>query len=275
MSTYGEPALSRDTAGEGPSVILLHGLTAVGTQVIHGSRRLERSGHRTVSFDARAHGSSEAPPAEIPLETAYSYAALSADLDRIVAEAIPRGEVFHLAGSSMGAHTAARYALDHPERVAGLALIGPAYSGEVPGESDLRLWSQLSEGLRNAGSDGFVEAFSETTQATGQWRERLVALARQRIELHEHPDDLANALWWIPRSRPFGGLSDLERLQIPALVIGSNDDADPGHPAAVAEAWAEAIPEARLLLDEAGTTPTAWQGGRLCDLISEFMLETE
>ena len=274
MSVYGEPELARETRGEGPSVVLLHGLTAVGSQVVHGSRRLERSGCRVITFDARAHGHSEAPPQEIPLEPAYSYAALSADLDRVVGATVPQSETFHLVGSSMGAHTAVRYALDRPERVAGLTLIGPAYTGESLSEGDLRPWDQLSEGLRAGGPEGFVQAFSETTQASGTWRERLVALAKERIAMHEHPDDLANALWWIPRSRPFGGLGDLEGLEVPCLVIGSSDDADPGHPAAVAESWAEAIPEARLHLDEPGSTPTAWQGGRLCDLIAEFMRET-
>ena len=37
-----------------------------------------------------------------------------------------------LAGASMGAHTAARFALEHPERVAALGLITPAYDPALP-----------------------------------------------------------------------------------------------------------------------------------------------
>lgn len=274
MNLYGAPHLELEIRGEGRPVVLLHGLTAVGSQVVHGSRRLERSGHQTVSYDARSHGESDPPPPEIPAEDAYSYEALAADLHRVVEESVDSESTFYLAGSSMGAHTAVRYALDRPERVAGLVLIGPAYSGQPIPPAALEPWEQLSQGLRTGGSDGFVEAFSRTTQASGEWKDRLVTLARDRISLHEHPHALADAIRWVPRSRPFSELDDLQAVQIPALVLGSSDQADPGHPAAVAREWAAALPDSRLVLDEPDQTPTAWQGGRLCDLIADFTRET-
>jgi hypothetical protein len=53
-------------------------------------------------------------------------------------------------------------------------------------------------------------------------------------------------------------------------VVASRDQADPGHPYAVAEAWSQAIPGARLTSEEAGQSPLAWQGGRLSRAIAEF-----
>ena len=50
---------------------------------------------------------------------------------------------------------------------------------------------------------------------------------------------------------------------MPALVVASHDDADPGHPYAAAAAYAEALPRARLISEEEGESPLAWQGGRL------------
>ena len=274
MNPYGKPHLEHEVRGEGQSVILLHGLTAVGSQVLHGSRRLERAGHQIVTFDARSHGRSDPPPPEVPLADAYSYQALSADLERIVQETLTDGGSFYLAGSSMGAHTAVRYALETPQRVAGVILIGPAYAGEEIEPDGLASWEELSDGLRSAGVEGFVDAYSRVTRTSPEWHDRLLALARDRISLHEHPEALADALWWIPRSRPFGEIDDLKALEVPALIIGSDDEADPGHPAAVAESWAAAIPDSRLVLDGPDQTPTAWQGGRLSDLIAEFTRET-
>jgi len=264
------PSLSRTISGEGPTVVLLHGLTAVGSQVIHGSRRLERAGFRTVAYDARAHGRSGIPSPDVPLEQAYGYPALADDLDAIISESVPDDEPFYLAGSSMGAHTAIGYALNNPERINGVVLIGPAYAGTTPDAESLESWDLLSIGLRDGGPEGFVEAYAKGLTATSEWRDRLIALARERIQLHEHPDALADALWWIPRSTPFSAIDDLADVSVPALVIASSDEADPGHPQAVAEAWSATIPGAELRVDRPGDTPTGWSGGRLSDAIAEF-----
>jgi pimeloyl-ACP methyl ester carboxylesterase len=264
------PALVREVSGEGPAVILLHGLTAVRSQVIHGSRRLQRAGFRTVSYDARSHGDSDPPRPDIPLQDAYSYPALAEDLRAVIADEVPPGERFYLVGSSMGAHTIARYALDEPEHVAGMVLIGPAYGGEDPDEISLAPWEAMSDALRKNGPEGYVEAYSAQLEVSDEWRGRLTRLAAGRIALHRHLDALADALWWIPRSRPFDEMDDLSGIQVPALIVASDDEADPAHPRAVAGAWAEALPNAQLSADEPGATPTAWSGGRLCTLIADF-----
>ena len=59
--------------GEGTPVVLLHGLTATRRYVVMGSRALERSGHRVIAYDARAHGQSD--PGDD-----YSYDRLAKDL---------------------------------------------------------------------------------------------------------------------------------------------------------------------------------------------------
>ena len=87
---------------------------------------------------------------------------------------------------------------------------------------------------------------------------------------HQHPEALAQALREVPRSAPFEAMSDLELLDVPALVVASHDVADPGHPYAVAAAYAEALPNARLVSEEESASPLAWQGGRLGRTIDEF-----
>src|SRR5882757_7917251 len=106
----GAGELYAEDAGDGRPVVLLHGLTATHRYVVMGSRSLERSGHDVLAYDARGHGASD--PAPSP--EAYAYADLAADLVDVLDEAGLERAV--LAGASMGAHTAVRVALEHPER---------------------------------------------------------------------------------------------------------------------------------------------------------------
>jgi pimeloyl-ACP methyl ester carboxylesterase len=169
----------------------------------------------------------------------------------------------------MGAHTAVRLALDAPERVAGLVVITPAFDPEAPEDEGLERWDALSEGLRTGGVDGFVEAYGDP-QVPEQWRETVDKVLRQRLAAHEHPEAVADALRAVPRSRPFEGWDALGAIDVPTVVVASRDDADPGHPYAVGEAYAERIPGARLRSEEPGSSPLAWQGGRLSKVIAEL-----
>ena len=51
--------------------------------------------------------------------------------------------------------------------------------------------------------------------------------------------------------------------------MASSDDADPEHPFAVAERYAAAFPAGRLVTEEEGQSPLAWQGGQLSRVIAE------
>jgi pimeloyl-ACP methyl ester carboxylesterase len=253
--------LAGEEAGEGVPVVLLHGLTATRRYVVMGSRALERSGHRVVAYDARGHGrSSPAPDA-----SAYTYPELSADLLAVLDDRGIRRAV--LAGASMGAHTIVRFALDHGDRAAGIVLATPAYTPE--GEhADLERWDALSEGLRTGGVEGFVAAYGEPAVPEAM-RETVLTVLRQRLSAHEHPDAVADALREVPRSRAFSSWDDLGRLDLPVTVVASRDEADPGHPYAIGERYAQVIPGARLLTEEPGKSPLAWQGGQLSRVIAE------
>ncbi|HTR74323.1 MAG TPA: alpha/beta fold hydrolase [Solirubrobacterales bacterium] len=263
-----EPVLRGSAAGEGTPIVLCHGLTASRRYVIHGSRALERAGHRVVTYDARGHGESDPAPAG----QSYGYPALIGDLERVVEAEIGAGERFVLGGHSMGAHTAVGYALAHPERLGGLVVIGPTYTGEISAAS-LAYWDGLAEALEAGGIDGFVERLTREGSTAAAWRDSVARITRERMGLHRDPRELARALRETPASRPFGSLEELGGLDVPALVVASHDEADPGHPYAVAEAYAAALPRARLISEDEGRSPLAWQGGRLSREIALFALE--
>jgi pimeloyl-ACP methyl ester carboxylesterase len=261
------PELRGSAAAEGTPIVLCHGLTASRRYVVHGSRFLEREGHRVVTYDARGHGESDPAGGG----QSYGYPELIVDLERVVDAEVGDGR-FLLGGHSMGAHTAVGYALTHPERLSGLVIGGPTYTGEIS-NATLAYWDGLATALEAGGIDGFVEYLMRESGVAEAWRDGVAKASRQRMELHRNLDAIARALRETPASRPFGSLEDLAGLEIPALVFASHDEADPGHPYAVAEAYAAALPNARLISEDARQSPLTWQGGRLSREISLFALE--
>jgi pimeloyl-ACP methyl ester carboxylesterase len=263
----GRVTLSGERAGEGTPIVLLHGLTATRRYVVMGSRVLERSGHLVVSYDARGHGRS----APAPEPSAYGYELLAADLVAVLDELGLERAV--LAGASMGAHTALALALSAPERVAGLVLITPSFDpGDPREQGELARWDALARGLREGGVDGFVAAY-DLDEVPESWRATVETVLRQRLSAQEHPLAVADALEAVPRSHPFERIEQLGALHTPTVVVGSRDEADPGHPLAVAERYAAAIPGARLVVEDAaepGRSPIAWQGGQLSRVIAEL-----
>ena len=249
-------------AGEGATILLLHGVTATRRYVVQGSRLLERGGHRVISYDARGHGeSSPAGDAQ-----AYDYRDLVADLLAVLDAAEAERAV--LVGNSMGAATAIAFALAYPERVSALVQVSPAYAGE-PNEAGFADWERLSEGLRSGGADGFLSVYEPN--ADPRWHDTIMQVTRQRLERHRHPEAVADALLVVPRSAAFEGLEELEEVEAPTLVVGSRDEADPGHPLWVAEAYAERLPDVELIVEEEGKSPLAWQGAQLSRAIADFL----
>jgi pimeloyl-ACP methyl ester carboxylesterase len=253
--------LAGEDDGDGVPIVLLHGLTATRRYVVMGSKNLERGGHRVVAYDARGHGRS----APAPDPDAYGYDVLASDLRAVLDD---RGfDRAVLAGASMGAHTIVRFALEHPERAAALVVVTPAFDPDTP-EDGLDRWDALSRGLREGGVDGFLAAYGEP-RVPARFRDTVGTVLRQRLSAHEHPEAVADALRVVPRSQAFGSWDAVAALDLPVTVVASRDEADPEHPYATGERYAEAIPGARLVSEEEGKSPLAWQGGQLSRVIAE------
>ncbi len=144
--------------------------------------------------------------------------------------------------------------------------------GDVSDEA-LAYWDGLAAALETGGVDGFLAYIDRTQETDPAWHDAVQRFTRERMLRHRRLDALVDALREVPRSRPFGEMSELESIQVPALVVASHDAADPGHPRHVAEAYAEHLPRARLTGEAEGESPLAWQGGRLSREIAAFCAE--
>lgn len=262
--------LSGEQSGEGTAIVLLHGLTATRRYVVMGSRSLERSGHRVIAYDARGHGRSS--PAD---DGTYDYEHLATDLESVLDAAGLERAI--LAGASMGAHTALRFALDHPERAQALALITPAFEPDRPLDArELARWDGLAEGLRERGVEGFVQAY-DLAEVPEAWRMTIETVLRQRLSAHDHPEAVADAMEGVPRSQPFEEMGELGEIAVPTVIVASRDEADPGHPLRVGERYAATIRGARLIVEEEGPpprSPIAWQGGQLSKILNQLAADS-
>jgi pimeloyl-ACP methyl ester carboxylesterase len=257
----GSITLKGETLGDGPPVVLLHGLSATRRNVVQGSRALVKRGYRLIAYDARGHGQSQPGPS-------YEYSDLVEDLEAVLAELGVDSAA--LVGSSMGAATAMAFTLEHPERVPALVQITPAYTGyQRTGDVDGEIWEKLADAL-----DGGIDRFLEVAQPGNlpeRWREVAREATRQRMERHADLTAVAEALRELPQSIAWKGLEPLSKLDVPVLVVGSQDDSDWLHPLGVAQEYCRKLPNCELVVEDKGDSPLAWQGARLSNVIADFL----
>lgn len=127
----------RGWTGEQPpqrTVAIVHGAGEHGGRYEHVAARLVAGGAAVYALDHRGHGRSSGPRALIEdLDLAV------ADLDELVRAL---GAPVVMLGHSMGATIALRYALVHPERLAGLVLTG-ALAALDPTPAPLRVLARV------------------------------------------------------------------------------------------------------------------------------------
>lgn len=143
--------LSCTEAGEGPPLVLLHGLFGAG-QNWGGIRRALAPRHRVLTPDLRNHGSS-------PRAAAMDYATMAADIaETMDAAGVPRAAVL---GHSMGGKVAMALALAQPGRVERLVVadIAPVrYRPALRGHVDAMRAVPLRPGLTRREADALLAA---------------------------------------------------------------------------------------------------------------------
>ncbi|MFC9705584.1 alpha/beta fold hydrolase [Streptomyces sp. NPDC056943] len=244
-----------DSGGDGLPLVLLHpgvGDSEVWDPVL--PPLVER--HRVIRYDVRGYGRSPAPTAEYLPVRDLSEILDHFDIERAV-----------LVGSSMGGATSVDFALEEPERVAGLALFVPGvtgYEGLATGEFFERL-----EPLATAGDmDGIVRlGLGAWAQAGGGTPESdPVAAALCRAVLPAWFSNIGHQLTGPP------AFDRLREISAPTLLaLGELD-----RPEVVRcnEEMAERIPGCRLVrLEASDHYPTLREPEHVVRLIRELYAE--
>lgn len=231
--------------GSGPLVVQLHGLTSSRAR----DRRLgldlttALEGHRVLRYDARGHGRSSGPPDD---PASYSWPRLADDLLALLDHVAP-GEQVHGLGPSMGSATLLHAALREPRRFATLTLLVPptAWESRVP---------QRQRYLANA---DLIEQHGMTTYLEQALSNPVVpAMADAPQTLPDVPEELLPALLRGASASDLPAPAELAAITTPALVLAWSDD--PMHPESTANALAETLPDARLVLARTPYGLTAW-----------------
>jgi pimeloyl-ACP methyl ester carboxylesterase len=218
--------------GNGPPVLLLHGLGGTCDQLARYSAKLVVGS--LLAPDLRAHGGTML----VGGPDAFHFNGLTDDLVALLDQLhYPRAAVV---GVSMGAGVAVNLALRYPERVSALLLIRPAWTDE-PNPVHLSALSYAGDLLQRMGSVVGARVFADSPD----YRRVLgVSAAAAASLLEQFRDPLAAQraarLVQMPLSNPFKRLADLGALDVPATVVAA--PADPLHPIEIAEAWAAQMP---------------------------------
>lgn len=210
-------AVAEAGAGSARHLLLLHGFAGAKEDFTEWLDRLADAGWHAAAFDQRGHGESAKPGGE----ENYSLRLLEQDLEGVVDHL--GWDRFVLFGHSMGGMVAQLYAIAHPERLAGLILMGT--SATRPDGIEAELVSLGREVVRAGGTAALLEAQRDfgpgplDTQA----HRRLVAQRPGYVEFCDRKTLAASDDMWVALSAEMLSQADrtpaLERLAVPTLVV--------------------------------------------------------
>jgi len=235
----------RDQRGAGPAFILMHGFPDNSHLYDRLVPRL--AGHRIVTFDFLGWGRSSTPRRH-----RYTFSGQEADLDAVI-RALGLTRVVLVAHDAAGP-AAVNWALDHPDRVAGLALMNAFYAptptARPPALISLLALGHIPDTLPTGVlAPGFTSNLSEVAQAVAARPTLFGALfAWQERQMFERAGD---ARHFIPLfERPFrrrGGLRPLLSLTadlLPAVVAdGARIPELAALPAPIRLVWGQRDPD--------------------------------
>jgi len=189
--------------------------------------------HRVIAYDHRGHGSSDAPDAP------YAMADLADDAARLLRE-LDTGPVVWV-GLSMGGMVGQELALRHPSLVRALVLANTT-SGYP--EAARAVWEQRIATVREQGIEAIADAVMGRYFHDAFRAGKAGTVARYRRRLTS-----TDPIGYVGCCNAVGQVDTTARLaQIaaPALVIAG--ELDQGTPVAMAQALADGIPDARLVV---------------------------
>ncbi len=255
-----EGRIAYDVDGAGPLVVCLPGMGELRSSYRHTRPALVRAGFRVATMDLRGHGDSDS--------TFTDYDDVAAGIDALALVDHLGGPAV-LIGNSMGAGAVVWAAVEDPQRVSGLVLIGP-FVRNVPmnplrswifrlamsGPWSRRVWvsylPKLSPGPRQDDYDEHLAAISESLARPG----RSAAFTATTRTSHAPAE------------------ARLDDVRVPALVVMGSRDPDFPDPRAEAAHVAGRIHGQVLLVEGAGHYPHADEPDAVNPALVTFLTAT-
>jgi pimeloyl-ACP methyl ester carboxylesterase len=245
--------LKYDDVGTGTPVVLVHGLGATGN-VFGAQVAALSSAYRVVVPDLRGCGRSDKAPILIE--------AVVADVVELIDGA--GFESVHLVGHSLGTVIVQRLAVEHPQMVRSVALIGPIQGAAEAAKPVIRA---RAEQARTAGMAAIADATVKggTSPETKRDHPELAAFVRELV-MRQDPESYAQTCEMVALLEP----AAIEKLRIPALVVTGDQDAT--SPPATAKGIADKIPGSKYVeLAECGHWTPIEKATAVNELLLEFL----
>jgi proline iminopeptidase len=264
-----------EVLGAGEPVVVIHGGPGLDHNYLRPGLDVLATGRAVVYYDQRGTGRSEADLDE----SGINLDAFVDDIDQL-RQGLEYDRITILA-HSFGGLIGMQYALRHPENTRALILMNSVEPGSrwreetrsrqvaaQTTEDSLEVAELMaSAGFRQRAAPVMSQLYRVSFRSTLRSRDRIDAL---NLELSgrtsRNGQDVARLLgasmgvidWW----------GDLPRLDVPTLIIHGRHDASP---VAMAEAMAEAMPQAELAVLNTGHFPYVEDPTALLQVVSNFL----
>lgn len=253
--------LRGESAGFGLPIVFLHAGVADRRQWDEQMAQLEAEGYYVIAYDRRGFGQTESE--DVPFNHVVD---LEAVLDSLGLNAAV------LVGNSLGGGIAIDFAIEHPDRIVALVLIGTAISGfegEEPDDDMLALEDTLEYALSRDNLDqaNRIEAhmwldgpLAEDGRVDGPARELFLEMNRQRREQAKFSQE----------ELPDLAIDHLDRIKAPVLLLAGALD----HPDVLEahELLADSIEDSfALIVEDTAHLPGLERPDLVNPLLSEFL----
>lgn len=167
----------RDWGGDGPPIVLLHGLSSSLRIWDFVAPMLARRCH-VYAVDQRGHGLSSKP------DDGYGFAEVTGDLAAFIETlGIERPLIV---GHSWGANVAVQFAADHPDVPCGVVLVDGGFIARPEGST----WEKAEQEMRPPEIDGapverFVQMMSQWPSLKDSWRPELEGMILYNFEVRD------------------------------------------------------------------------------------------
>jgi pimeloyl-ACP methyl ester carboxylesterase len=247
---------------------MLHGLGGDVSQFDPIMHYIRCPAYHLIRADMRAHGATQL----IGTERDFTFAQFSRDVTALL-NRLPGTARLTGIGVSMGAGVLASLALAEPSRFRRLFLVRPAWEDQ-PGPDHLQPFQEIAALLGTLGGSEGARKFQASGTFRRIWAESPYAAATLLGEFRSQ-DAVARRMRLdrMPASTPFSSLQDLRAITVPAAVIATEHD--PLHPVAIAEHWAEHLPQATYHLIPAKTSQDQSYSRCLGELVTASLTPRE